>query len=112
MIEHLKPILQPIYVDYSTEILANQIYGISILIFIISIAVLILLSSFAINIILFVYSDKLLNYFTNKYIRWYISFNKKMIAVEIWFLGGSLFYFMYYISYGIHFIATHPIIIK
>jgi len=112
VVNHLKPILEPVSVDYSTELLANQIYGVSIILFILSIMILILLLSFIINIILFVYSDKILNYFTNKYIRWYISFNKKIIAIEIWFLGGSLLYFMYYLSYGIHFIATHPIIIK
>lgn len=63
------------------------------------------------NIIILVYSDKLLNLFTNKYIRWYIGFNKKIIGIEIFFLGGSILYFMYMLSYGIHFIATHPIII-
>jgi hypothetical protein len=60
-------------VDYSNEILANQIYVISILLFILSILILILLTAFMFNIIIIVYSDKLMNLFTNKYIKWYIA---------------------------------------
>lgn len=65
----LKPILEPISVDYSNEMLANQISGLSIILFILSIMILILLSAFIVNIIILVYSDKLMNFFTNKYIR-------------------------------------------
>lgn len=65
----LKPILEPISVDYSNEMLANQIYGLSIILFILSIMILISLSAFIVNIIILVYSDKLMNFFTNKYIR-------------------------------------------
>ena len=74
--------------------------------------ILILLLAFILNIVILVYSDKLMNIFSNKYIRWYIALNKKLIGIEICFLGGSLIYFMYMLSYGIHFIATHPIIIN
>ena len=74
--------------------------------------IFILLVSFILNIIIYVYSENLINFFTNKYIRKYISINRKIIGVEIFFLGGSLIYFMYMLSYGIHFIATHPIIIN
>jgi len=108
----LKPVLSPVQVDYSNALLADQIYGIGIILFILSVSILILLLSFMINIIIFIYSDKLMNFFTNKYIRWYIAFNKKIIGIEICFLGGSILYFMYVLSYGIHFIATHPIIIN
>ena len=72
----LKPILEPISVDYSNEMLANQISGLSIILFILSIMILILLSAFIVNIIILVYSDKLMNFFTNKYIRWYIAVTK------------------------------------
>ena len=90
--------------------MANQIYGISIILFILSILILILLLAFMVNILIFVYSDKLMKLFTKKYIIWYISFNKKIIGIEICFIGASLIYFMYFLSYDIHFIATHPII--
>ena len=111
VINNFKGILEPVSVDYSNQLLADQIYGISILLFILSLMILILLLAFIINIVILVYSDKLMNFFTNKYIRGYINLNKKIIGIEICFLGGSLIYFMYILSYGIHFIATHPIII-
>lgn len=111
ILETLKPILEPVHVDYSNAVLADQIYGISILLFILTILVIGLLLALMLNIVILVYSDKLLNLFTNKYIRWYILFNKKVIGIEICFLGGSILYFMYVLAYGIHFIATHPIVI-
>ena len=89
--------------------MATQIYGIGIILFLMSILIIILLLAFIINITILVYSDKLMELFTNKYIRWYIWYNKKIIGIEIIFLGGSLLYFMYILSCGIHFIATHPI---
>ena len=110
LIDYFKEIIEPVTVNYPTEMLANQIYGLSIILFFLSIFLLILLIGFILNIIILIYSDKLLTFFTNKYIRWYIILNKKLIGIEICFLGGSLIYFMYILSYGIHFIATHPII--
>lgn len=106
---YIKPILQPVQVDYSNELLANQIYGISIMLFILSLVVIGLLVFFIFNVIIFAYSDKIMNYFNNKYIRWYIALNKKFIVVEIFLLSVNILYSMYYLSYGIHFIATHPI---
>lgn len=105
-----RPILEPVKVNYSNELLANQLNDISIMLFILSIFIIILLLAFMVNIIFFIYSDKISNYFTNKYIKWYINFNKKIIGIELIFLGSSLLYFMYILSYGIHFLATHPIL--
>lgn len=68
----LKPILEPVNVDYPVNLLADQIYGISIMLFILSILISILILALLINMVIIVYSDKLLNLFTNKYIRWYI----------------------------------------
>ena len=65
--------------------------------------------AFIFNIIIFIYSDKISNYFNNKYIKWYINFNKKIISIELIFLGSSILYFLFTLSYGIHFLATHPI---
>jgi hypothetical protein len=111
VLEILKPILNPVYVDYPANVLSEQIHSLAVLLFIMSILISILLVAFMFNIIIYVFSDKLINIFTNKYIRWYIGLNKKVIGVEICFLGGSILYFMYILSYGIHFIATHPVII-
>jgi hypothetical protein len=79
------------------------------MLYILSIFIIILLIAFMINIILFLYSDKLITYFNNKYIKWYLNLNKKMIGIELWLLGGSILYFLYFLSNGIRFIATHPI---
>lgn len=108
----LKSILEPVQVDYSASLLANQIHNISLMLFILSVLIIILLCALLINVLIFSYSDKLINYFKNKYIKMYINFNKKIIGIEIFFLGSSLLYFMYSLSFGIHFIATHPIIIS
>jgi hypothetical protein len=105
-----KSILEPVKVTYSNELLANQLNDLSILLFILSIFIIILLVGFMLNILVYLYSDKISNYFTNKYIKWYVNFNKKIIGIELLFLGSSILYFMYILSYGIHFLATHPII--
>jgi len=109
VINSFKGFIEPVSVNYSNEILANQIHGISVLLYFLSIAIMILLISLLINIIIFVYSDRLYSIFTNKYLIKLIILNKKLIGLEIVFLGGSLIYFMYILSYGLHFLVTHPI---
>ncbi len=111
LMDYVKPILEPVQVSYSNDVLADQIYGLGILLFILSLLTIILMIFFILNVIVFIYSDKLMNYFSNKFIKWYININKKLIGIELFFLSGSILYFMYILSYGIHFIATHPIII-
>lgn len=112
IMSYLKHFLEPVQVNYSNDLLANQIYGISILLFALSVTIIILLIFLLINIVIFTYNEKLINYFSNKYIKLYITINKKFIGIEIFLLGSSLLYFIYILSYGIHFIATHPVIIK
>ena len=107
---YFKPFLQPVKVDYSNELLANQIHDISILLFILSIFIIILIIAFMFNTLVYLYSDKISNYFTNKYIKMYVNFNKKIIGIELLFIGSSILYFMYILTYGIHFLATHPIV--
>ena len=109
LIDYLKPFLEPVQVSYSNELLANQIYGISIMLYILSVVLIVLLTLFIINILIFIYSDRIMNYFTNKYIKWYINMNKMFIGVELFLLAPILIHFMYILSTGILFIATHPI---
>lgn len=61
------------------------------------------------NIVLYINMDKIINYFNNKYIKWYLVLNKKMISIEICFLGFTILYFMSSLITGIRFIATHPV---
>nr|YP_010146928.1 hypothetical protein K4014_mgp39 [Cyclocybe aegerita]QQP21437.1 hypothetical protein [Cyclocybe aegerita] len=109
LLKVLKPILEPVSVTYSNELLADQIYFISILLFLLSIFIFIFIVLFMVNTIVFIYSDKIRNFFSNKYIRWYINFNKKFIAIELICLGFSILYFMSFLVYGLHFLAVHPI---
>ena len=108
IINQLKGILEPVYVSYSNELLAEQILGLAIVLFIMTIFTMILFISLIFNIFILIFSDKILNYFTNKYITWYIKLNKKIIVLEVTFLSVTILYSLYSISKGIHFIATHP----
>ena len=69
LMDYIKPFLEPVQVSYSNELLANQIYGLSIMLFILSVLIIVLLIFFIINIIIFIYSDRIMNYFSNKYIK-------------------------------------------
>jgi hypothetical protein len=103
-------VLSPVKVNYSNELLANQINDLSIFLFLLSISIIVLFLAFIFNVIIFLNSDKIMNYFENKFIRMYVLLNKKIISIELFFLSGSILYFLYVLSSGIRFIATHPII--
>ena len=108
----LKYVLEPVQVNYSNELLSDQIYYLGIVLFILSIIIFGFIVVLLLNIILYINMDKIINYFNNKYIVWYLNINKKFLSVEIFFLGCTILYFMSTIVKGIHFIATHPIIIN
>jgi len=107
--EMFRPILEPVTVNYSNELLANQIHDIGILSFILLLLIMMLFAFFLISVIILLYSDRIINFFNIKLIRWYLNLNKKFIAVETFLLGSLILYFMYNLSIGLHFIATHPI---
>jgi len=108
IISILKPILVPVKVSYSNELLATQLYGISILLFLLCLLIIIMLIVFIVNLLVYLNTDKIINYFNNKYIKWYVSFNKKIIRIELFYLGSVILYFMYTLS-SVQFLATHPI---
>ena len=110
LVNSFSSILAPVEVSYSKEVLANQIHGIAILLYITSLLILFLIIGFMLNVFIYIYSETLINYFNNKYIKWYLNFNKKLMGIELFFLGSSILYFMYMLSNGIKFIAIHPII--
>ena len=110
VMDTLIPFLKPVPSIYSTEVLATQIYHLSIFLFILSILISILILSLLINIFVLIYSDKITNFFTNKYIRWYVKTNMRLIKFEVFCLGFTILYFMYNLSIGLQYIATHPIL--
>lgn len=108
--EYLDYIFEPVQVSFSNEILSNQIHNMSILLWILTVCLSIFFISLLVNIALFIFSDRLMKYFTNKYILWYLSFNKKVIGFEIVMLSGWIIYLLYILLTGLHYIAIHPII--
>ena len=110
--DKIKFILEPVQVNYSNEVLANQIYDLSILLFVLSLLIVGLIIVLLLNIILYINMDRIINFFNNKFVKWYLVINKKFLTVEIFILGGTILYFMYTLITGIQFIATHPIIIN
>lgn len=105
-VDIFKPILQPVKVAYSNELLADQIYGISIALFFLSIIIIVLFIIFCVHAIVLIYREKILNYFTNKYIKAYLNFNNRIIGLEFIFVGLTVLYFLYQLSKGLHFLAT------
>nr|WVH38259.1 hypothetical protein [Trametes maxima] len=110
LFNQFKLILEPVQVDYSNEILANQIYDLSILLFVLGLIIVFLIIILLLNIILYINMDSIIKIFNNKYIKWYLIINKKFLSIEIFILGITILYFMQTLITGIHFIATHPII--
>ena len=105
-----KNILKPLQVNYSNEVLANQITEISILLFILGVLTSILIAFLLVNMVLYMYMDRIIQIFNNKFIKLYLIYNKKMLAIEIFVLGATILYFMYFLLKGTEFIATHPIV--
>lgn len=112
IIDPLVSILKPVSVDYSNVLLAEQIYGLAIFMFILTVAIVMLFIVFLFNAIILLYREKLLNYFTNKYLVFYLKLQSKVILIEFLFLSLAIFYGLYYLLLGLHFIATHPVIIN
>jgi hypothetical protein len=101
---------EPVQLSFSTEIMSQQIQNVSIILWIITLFVAIFFISLLFNIAIYVFSDKLTKYFTNKYILGYININRKFILFEILMLSGWIIYLLYIILMGLHYIAIHPVI--
>lgn len=110
MAEYLDNIFEPVQLSFSNEVLSHQIKNLSIYLWILTVCLSIFFLSLLFNIALFVFSDKLSKYFTNKYILLYLSFNKKVIGFEIIMLSGWIVYLLYILLTGLHYIPIHPII--
>ena len=110
ILDSFKYLFKPIIVDYSNEILSQQIHNIAILLFILGLIIFLLLILTFINTLIIINKDRFLNYFKNKYILAYINFQLNIYKIELFFLFGIIFYFLYYLLTGILFIITHPVI--
>lgn len=110
IVNYLSYIFEPVQHSFTIDIMSNHIQNISILLFILTAIIFIFFISFLFNVTLFIFSDRFLSYFTNKYILLYLKFNKKFIAFEIIILSCWLGYLLYVLLTGLHYIATHPVI--
>ena len=54
VLDHIKPLIEPVSVDYSNTVLADQIYFISIILFILSLLIAILIAGLLLNTLIFV----------------------------------------------------------
>lgn len=66
--------------------------------------------SLLVNIVFYIFNERFTKYFKNRYILWYLSFNKKVIVFEIVMLSCWIFYLLYLLLSGLHYIAIHPVI--
>jgi len=83
IVNYLSYIFEPVQHSFTIDIMSNHIQNISILLFILTAIIFIFFISFLFNVTLFIFSDRFMSYFTNKYILLYLKFNKKFIAFEI-----------------------------
>lgn len=83
LLRYISDFFSPVPVDFSNDVLLNQLHNISIILFMITVVTIILFIYLLINIILYIFSEKLINYFTNTYIKMYLSLNKRIIVFEI-----------------------------
>ena len=68
IVNYLNYIFEPVQPNFTIDVMSNHVQNLSILLFILTIIILIFFLSFLINMTLFVFSSRLLKYFTNKYI--------------------------------------------
>lgn len=110
--ELVNPIIQtlkPQQVDYSVELLMDQHHFIALCLFIMTISALFLFFVFLYNILLIIYKDKILNYFTNKYIVLYLKLQFKILNIETIVLALLIIYYFYFLIIGLQFLAIFPI---
>lgn len=110
IVNYLNYMFEPVQHTFTIDVMSNHIQNLSLLLFILTAIISIFFISLLFNVTLFIFSDRLKSYFTNKYILWYIKFNKKMIAFEIIILSGWIGYLLYVNLTGLHYLATHPVI--
>ena len=101
--------LEPVSVNYSQTLLAEQHQMLALALFILSISAIFLFLSFVFNVIVFSFRDKFKSYFKNKYILSYLNLSFKFIVLDLSFLFMVLIYNFYYIVSIAHFLITHPI---
>jgi len=68
LVNYLNYIFEPVQHTFTIDVMSNHIQNLSLLLFILTVIILIFFISLLFNATLFIFSDRLLSYFTNKYI--------------------------------------------
>jgi hypothetical protein len=85
--DFLTTFFAPVVVTYSNELLSNQFHNISLILFILTLILLLNFFVLLFNFTLFIFTEKLIGYFKNKYVLYYLNLNKKLIGLEIFFIS-------------------------
>jgi hypothetical protein len=68
IVNYLNYLFEPVHHTFTLDVMSNHIQNLSVLLFILSAIILIFFISLLFNVTLFIFSDRLLTFFTNKYI--------------------------------------------
>jgi hypothetical protein len=68
IVNYLNYVFEPVQHTFTNEIMSTHLQNISLLLFILTALILRFFISFLFNLTLFIFSDRLINYFKNKYI--------------------------------------------
>ena len=110
IVNYLNYVFEPVQHNFTIEVMSNHVVNLSLLLVILTALIILFFISFLFNLIIYLFSERLLSYFTNIYILWYIKINKKLIAVEIMILSGWIFYLLCVLLKVLHYLATHPVV--
>ena len=61
-------------------------------------------------LLIFIFKDKLLNYFTNRIVLTYLNIQFRIIFVELFVISLLIFYALGYLVYGLYFLVRHPVV--
>lgn len=109
IMEYIRPYIQPASVNYSQELLVDQVQTLSLLSLIIALIITGMLVFLFLNILIYMNSDKILKFFKNKYVLLYVNLQLKFIAIEVILSTLVILYGMSILIYALHFIVTHPL---
>jgi hypothetical protein len=68
IVNYLNYLFEPVQHTFTIDVMSNHIQNLSLLLFILTAIILIFFISLLFNVTLFIFSDRLISYFTNKYI--------------------------------------------
>lgn len=109
IMDYIRPYIQPVTVNYSHDLLVDQVQILSLISLIIALIITGMLLFLFLNIFIYMNSDRILKLFKNKYVVLYVNLQLKFIAIEVILSTLVILYGMGILIYALHFIVTHPL---